>query len=195
MKKYLLIILVIPLMAVECKYRKFEFAPTISVDKAYEVNQNGPFSEVQTITREQVLDALDIPETAKITKFSIEKISLRVKVLEGNTAKLILASGMLQLGSTNPEVFKNYPISLVGVDYAFIGLNDLIDAGVEKLREKIEKYILKQDTAPFNIVINGDSSPTAGEKVNVILDLKITGTVKYYDCIETLSIIGDECDI
>ena len=32
MKKYLLIILAIPLLAMECKYRKFEFAPTINVD-------------------------------------------------------------------------------------------------------------------------------------------------------------------
>jgi hypothetical protein len=31
--------------------------------------------------------------------------------------------------------------------------------------------------------------------VNAKLQLKITGTVKYEDCIETLSIIGDDCDI
>jgi hypothetical protein len=81
------------------------------------------------------------------------------------------------------------------VDYAFIGLNDLIAAGVEKLKEKIESYVLKGDTAPFDIVITGDSSPTGGELVNIVLDLKITGTVKYFECVETLNLVGDECDI
>lgn len=195
MKKYLLIILAIPLLAVECQYRKFEFAPTISVDETYVVNQTGPFSETQTITRNQVLDGLDIPETANIQEFNIEKMAIRVTVLEGNTAKLILASGRLQLGSTKPEVFKNYPISLVGVDYAFIGLNDLIANGVEKLKGKIEGYILANDTAPFDLEIYGDSSPTGGQKINVNLELRISGTVKYEDCVETVSIIGDDCDI
>jgi len=195
MKKYFLIILIIPLLAMECAYRKFEFAPTINVDETYVVDQAGPFSETQTITREQVLDALDIPETANIKEFNIEKMAIRVTVLEGNVAKVIWASGRLQLGSTKPEVFKDYPISLVGVDYAFIGLNNLIANGVEKIKGKIEGYILGNDTAPFELEIFGDSSPTGGQNVNVNLELRITGSVLYEDCIETLSIIGDDCNI
>ncbi len=195
MKKYLLIILVIPLLAMECQYRKFEFAPTINVEEAYIVEEAGPYSEEQIITREQVLDELDIPETAEIKEFNIEKISLKVGVLENNEASLILASGKLQLGTQKPEVFKNFPISLVGVDVGWIGLNDLIADGVGALKNKLEGYILGEDTAPFTIEVYGDSSPTGGQKVHVKLSLKITGSVKYEDCIETLSIIGDDCDL
>jgi hypothetical protein len=195
MKKYLLIFLAIPLLAMECKYRKFEFAPTINIDETYVVDENGPYSEQQTITREQVLDALDIPETANIKEFNIEKMALQVTVLDGNEASLILASGRLQLGSSKPKVFEDFPVSLVAVNAYWIGLNSLIAECVDALTDKIEAYILNKDTAPLNIEIYGDSSPTGGQKVNVKLQLKITGTVKYEDCIETLSIIGDDCDI
>ena len=195
MKKYLLIILVVPLLAMECEDRKFEFAPTISIHKEYVIDESGPYSEQQTITRAQVLDELDIPETAVVKEFNIEKMSLRVKVLEGNTAKIILASGKLQLGTQKPELFKNFPITLVGVDVDWIGLNDLIADGIGSLKAKIEGYILGNDTDPFEIEIYGDSSPTGGEKVHVNLELKIAGTVKYLDCVETLNIFGDDCDL
>src|SRR4030042_3796871 len=195
MKKYLLIILVISLLAAGCEMRKFEFAPTISIHENYVVAKAGPFSEQETITREQVLDALDIPETAEIKEFNIEKISLKVTVLEGNEASLILASGKLQLGSSSPEVFNDFPISLVGVDVGWIGLNDVIAEGVGALTGKIEGYILGNDTAPFNIEIYGDSSPTGGQKINVNLELRIAGSVKYEDCVETLPFVGDDCDL
>lgn len=193
MKKYLLIIITVTVLLAGCEYRRFEFAPVINVDEIYNIDQTGAFSQMQTITRAQVLDVLDIPETAEIKEFNIEKISLRVTVLSDNVAKLILASGKLQLGSNSPDIFKNFPISLAGVDVAWIGLNDLIADGVEKLKDKIKGYILGNDSSPFDIEISGDSSPTGGQKINVQLELKITGTVKYEDCIETFYFMGDDC--
>ncbi|MBN2214880.1 MAG: hypothetical protein JW723_11600 [Bacteroidales bacterium] len=195
MKKNLLIILAITLLAAGCEMRKFEFAPTINVDETYTIDQTGAFFEIQTITRAQVMDALDIPETATVKEFNIEKISLRVTVLEGNQASVILASGKLELGSNKPDIFENFPVSLIKVDAPWIGLNDLIAEGVESLKGKIEGYVLGNDDSPFNIVVSGDSSPTAGQKINVSLELKITGSVKYVDCIETLPYFGDDCDI
>ena len=194
MKKLWLFILVITLLATACQYRKFEFVATIGIDKEFVVDQTGYFSEKQTITRNQILNALDIPVTADIKEVNIEKIALRVTILDKNEASFVSASGRLQLGTSNPEVFKDKVIPLVAVNAPIIGLNNLIAEGVEGLKGKLEGYIKNTDATSFDFEIYGDSSPTTGQKINVKIELQITGTVKYEDCIETLSIIGDDCD-
>ncbi|MFO7655952.1 MAG: hypothetical protein R6W78_02705 [Bacteroidales bacterium] len=193
MKKYLLFIMAIPLLAAECEYRRFEFVATIGVNEEFIVDNTGSFSEKQTITRQQVLDALDIPEQAEIKEINIEKLSVRVTILENNQASLISASGRLQLGENKPDIFKDKTIPLVAVNAPFIGLNNLIAEGVSGLKSKLEGYIYNSDAAPFDIEIYGDSSPTTGQKINVKIELIITGSVIYEECIETISLVGEEC--
>ncbi len=194
MKKFWLFILVITILATACQYRKFEFVATIGIDKEFVVDQTGNFSEKQTITRNQVLDALDIPETADIKEVNIERISLRVTILDNNEASFVSASGRLQLGNSNPEVFKDKIIPLVAVNAPIIGLNNLIAEGIGGLKGKLEAYIKNTDVSPFDFEIYGDSSPTTGQKINAKIELQITGSVKYDECIESLPFTGDDCE-
>lgn len=193
MKKYLLILLTFSFLIVGCGQRMFELDPALVLNESYNVDKTGAFSETQEITRQQVFEAFDLPENAEVTDFHIEKMSLKVVVLENNVAKDIVASGRLQLGSSKPEIFKNYGISLEGVNDWF-GLNDLIALGVSTLKSKIEGYIMGNDYEPFDIEIYGDSSP-AGQKINVRIELKIAGTVKGKYCVETLVFFGEDCTL
>jgi hypothetical protein len=195
MKKYLILVLAIPLLTVACEKRKFEFAPMINLEKTYMVDQTGAFNETATISREDVLDLLDIPETAEIKDVYIESIAVKVIILENNAASAVLLSGKVQLGSSKPALFNDYPAPLVLVDDPWIGLNSLISEGVSGIKAKIEGYLEGSDTEPFDIELSGDSSPTSGNRIHVRILLKITGTVKYFDCMEVPFFVegGDPC--
>lgn len=197
MKKYLLILLVIPLMAMECENRKFEFVATINMDEVFEVDNTGAFSESAVVTREEVMGLFDIPESADIEDVNIESMAVRVEVLDDNAATAVSLTGEVQLGSSRPLIFEGYPVPLINPDNAFYGINSLISEGISGIRGKLERYLEGSDTEPFTIQLSGDSSPTAGNRIHVLLTLRIVGTIKYYECLEVPFFVegGDACDI
>jgi len=198
MKKYLLLLLAVPLMmACECETRKFTEIATINFDKTFNINQAGPFDEKVTITHDEVLDEFDIPENATIKDVSIESMSAKVKVLEGNVATSILVSGYLQLGSTKPDLFDDYPLVLSAVNAPWVGLNSLIAGGISKIKTKIEAYLQNNDYEPFDMHVEGDTKPFEGQNVNVQLVIRITGSAKYEVCEEWPWFLegGESCDI
>jgi len=197
MKKYLLILFVIPLMAMECENRKFEFVATMNLDEVFEIDNTGAFSEYAVVTRDEVLSFFDIPESAEIEDVNIESMAVRVVVLDDNEASVISLTGEVQLGSSKPAIFNGYPVPLFSPDNAFYGINTLISDGISGIRSKLERYLEGSDIEPFTIQLSGDSSPTAGNRIHITLTLRIVGTVKYYECLEVPFFVegGDACDI
>ena len=196
MKKLFILIFCIPLMALQCEKRQFETVGTINVDETYEVDQTGHFVEVEEISRDQVLDLLDIPEDAEITEVNIESVSIKVVVMSDNEASAVIVEGAVDLGASKPEFFSNYIVPLVAVDNPWIGLNTLIQEGVTGIKNKLEKIILGMDDDGFAIILEGDSSPTTGNRIHTQIILRITGTVKYVQCLEVPTFIvegGEPC--
>jgi hypothetical protein len=194
MKKYYLFILVAPfLFAFGCEKRTFEFVATIGTNENYLVDQSGHFTESSTITRDEVLERLDIPDEAEITAVNIESAAVEIIVLDDNAATAVNLSGVVKLGSSNPDLFKNYPVPFQLAEYA---INALISAGVDGIENKLENYLMGSDIDPFEIELTGDSSPTAGNRIHVQILLKIKGSVKYNECMEVPFFMegGDPCE-
>ena len=193
-KKYLLVLIAL-LLIFGCENRSFEFVATIDLNETYLVDQTGAFNEAGIVTRNEVLDMIDIPETAEITDVNLESVEVKIVVLESNEAMGVLLSGSVELGSSKPALFNNFPVPLVAVNAPFIGINSLISEGVAGIRSKIEKYLEGSDTEPFEIHVSGDSSPSEGERIHVQILLKIKGTVKYNECMEVPYFMegGDPC--
>jgi hypothetical protein len=192
MKKLIPLILIIVLISSGCEYSKLQVPVDINVNKTFTVDQTGAYSESSQITYSEVFGALDIPSNATIDAVNIESISVKVVVLPNNRATAVKISGNLQLGNSKPEVFKDYYAPLVGVNLEYVGLNSLIADGVSGLKTKIEGYLKSQDFSSFSINVNGNSSPTEGQRVNIQILLKITGTAKYTICAYMPFFVGGE---
>ena len=192
MKKLIPFLLAIALLSSSCEYSELTVTSDLNIDKTYEVNRTGPYSETASVSYNDVLNNLDIPSNVRIDEVNIESVSVKVVVLADNQATAITISGKLQLGSSSPDVFKNFVAPLVGVNTPFIGLNSLIDDGVAGLKSKLQAYLKAQDFSPFNIDLSGNSSPIGGQKIHIQILLKILGSVKYTKCVNLPFILGGE---
>lgn len=195
MKKLIPLLLIAFVIATGCENKKFEFDPAIKVNKTYEVQKTGAFSETQTISHDEILDLLDIPEEATIESVKIEGVSIWFDVLEGNQAESITLSGVVtETGVGDVLLFQNESFDL---DYASVKfINGVLSlGGTEKIRSKLEKYLQMNDTNPFKIVLNGDTDP-ASQVLNINIHLAISGSVKYVTCESVPWFIGGDgyCD-
>lgn len=181
MKKLAPLFLVTLLIGTGCENKQFEFNPGIKVNKVYEVNQTGEFSEFQSISHSEILDLLDIPEEATIESVKIETVGIWFEVLEGNQAESITLSGVVEeSGVGDILLFEDESFSLGSASVKVInGL--LLYGGTEKIRSKLEKYLQMNDTNPFKIVLFGDTDP-GSQVLNVSIHLGITGSVRYVTC-------------
>lgn len=194
MKKLIPLILTVALMSSGCEYSKVQVPVDININKTFPVDQTGAYSQSLQVTYYDVMNELDIPSSATIDEVNIESISVKVVVLSNNKAPAVKISGKLQLGNTSPEVFNNYYAPLIAVDNEFVGINTLIDQGVQGLKSKIEGYLKSKDFSSFDININGNSSPIEGQRVNIQILLKITGYAKYTICAYMPFFLGgDSC--
>lgn len=194
MKNLIPLLMIIALLSQACEYSELTTVGSINIDQTFNVDQTGPFSQSSTITYNQVLQNMDIPNNAVIDQVNIESISAKVIVLPDNVATAVSLSGKLQFGNSNPEIFNDYPAVLAGADAPLAGLNALIDDGVQGLKTKIEDYVRGRDYSPFNFILNGNSSPIPGMRVHAQILIKIKGSVKYTSC-ELLPFLmgGDQC--
>ena len=195
MKKLIPLILVIALMSSGCEWSKVQVPVDININKTFTVDQTGAYSQSVQVTYYEVMNGLNIPSTATVDEVNIESISVKVVVLPNNKATAVKISGKLQLGSSSPEVFKDYSASLSAVN-EWYGINALIDLGVQGLKSKLEGYLKSKDFSSFDINVNGNSSPTEGQRVNIQILLKISGTAKYTTCwLLPFFAGGDKCNL
>jgi hypothetical protein len=181
MKKMIYLLPVLLLVASGCENKKFEFNPGIKVNKVYEVQQTGGFSEFQTISHDEIFDLLDIPEEATIESVKIEAVTIYFEVLEGNQAESITLSGEIEeSGVGDVLLFEDKSFSLGSTSVKVIN-SLLLYGGTEKIRSKLEKYLQMNDTNPFKIVLFGDTDPD-NQVIHVSIHLGITGSVRYITC-------------
>lgn len=196
MKKLIacLLLLALPLLS-GCEQRLFHFLITIDQTPTFPIDQAGAFSQTVTITEQDVLRALNVPENGTITGVDIESLSMRVVVKNGNEARAINVSGaVIENGQVRP-IFNNktQTIPLVGVNVPFAGLNALIEDGVASLRRKINGYVRRIDNSTFTIRLNGTTVPD-NSRALLDINLKIKATIKYDECLDVpLGEGGEDC--
>jgi hypothetical protein len=190
----LLVFLFIPVIMIftGCEKRKFVFVASPSIYKSFRIIENSGYSKSVTITREDILGSIDIPKTATVKKVNIESIGAKVLPDENNVLTAILASGKLKIGTSEAKVFENFPIPLIGRDIPVIGINSIIESGVDMLKDKIESYLLTNDTQTITFEVTGTSVP-ANLTIHLDLIIYFNCTIEYEDCIDALPNTGDDC--
>jgi hypothetical protein len=185
-------LLALPLLS-SCEKRLFHFIVTIDQTAPFVIDQTGSFNQTVPITEQDILRALDVPETGTITGVDIESLSLRVAVKDGNQATALNVSGTITEGGQTKSMFTNFPVTLVAVNAPFIGLNALIEDGISSLRRKINGYVKGIDNSSFQITVSGTTVP-ANARALFDVNLKIKATVKYDECLEVpFGSSGDDC--
>jgi len=188
------LVLMLPLFS-GCEQRLFHFVVTVDRTVPFQFDDaDGTFDGSAVITRDDVLNALDIPKSARITSVDIESLALRVAVKPENQARSLTVSGeVYDVVQDKAKMFDNYPIVLAGANVPYVGLNSLIESGITKLRNKIEGFVKQLDSTSFFVEVSGQSVP-AGSAVAVELTLQIKATVKYDECLDVpLGASGEDC--
>ena len=190
MKKLLFLILPVVFLLSGCETKKFTVVGNINIDREFQVDKTGSFTENSTINAQDVNDDLDLPDDAVIVDVNIESISAKIVALEGNQTNAVTINGKIQTGTTELQLFNNLVISIPAGSNDYSALNTLLSEGVQKLRSKIEDYVKNNEFSPITIKINGDSSPTTGKRVHIQILLKISGSVTYYKDVSLPFFIG-----
>lgn len=188
-----LLILALPLLA-GCEKRLFHFVITIDQTPTFPIDQTGAFGQTLTITEQDILRALDVPDGATITGVDIESLSLRIAPKDGNAARALSVSGRIIENGQTKSMFNDYPIPLVAVNAPFVGINALIEDGISSLRNKIDGYVKRIDNSSFQIQVSGTTTP-ANARALFDVNLKIKATVKYDECLDVpLGASGEDCN-
>jgi len=182
-----ILLICVPLMS-GCEKRILSFPAPLDKTEVFTLDEiGGAFSEFSTISANDIRNAIDIPDDADITSVVVEALSIRVEVLEANQASSVTVSGSVdEIGGPRDYMFQNYVIpldGLIGVDTPFIGVNPLLAAGITKLKNKIQSFLLGLDSESFNVTVSGTSSP-GGSRVAVRLHLQIKMAMEYKICVD-----------
>jgi len=194
MKNTAVTIFLIALLVSGCEWRTFEFTANINVNENIEVDENGPFTTSFTITRAEVLDGLDIPESAEITKVEIESLVAFVTNLDDNEAWTLDLEGYSNLNQTGKPMFSETNVPVAAPNTPFAGLNSILANKIESnnLKEKLKAYLEGNDNSNLVISLNGNPG---NNRLHSIITIRITGTAVYEECLEVLPGMGGElCD-
>ncbi len=184
------------LMLTGCEKRLFHFVATINQSPTFTFDNTGPFVQSVVVTSDRIKAALDIPSDARITGVDIESLSLRVAVKPENRATAMSVTGVtINANQQRKPMFQNYLVPLAGVNVPVIGLNALIEDGISELRGKLNGYVQNTDNTAFIIEVSGNSTPSAGQRVAIDLNLVVKATVKYDQCVEVPQLFssGEDC--
>jgi len=199
-KNLIYLILILPiLMGGSCQKRMFEFTANANLNKVFAVDESSTFNMVEIVTSDEIRNFLDdLPEDANVTDVKINTLSVRVAPQAGNTVSFLNLGGEIRDFESSEVIFSpaEYPVPLVGVDYAFIGLNSIIEAGISKLKRKIQKIIMENDFGNFELVLNG-SPKVGGSRLVVDITVRISIQIEYQQCVEVWDYIdaGEECTL
>lgn len=199
-KNIIYILLLLPIL-MGCDKRLFKFQSNIDLAKLYTFDKTGPTQESATITEEQIRSAVDIPSDAKVTKVNIETLSLRIRIKEGNEATSLRIKGFINDASSKTKIWDDDKISppIISPDYTIlgkkIGINGLIESGINKLKSKIEGFIKQNDFGSFVLNVEVDSYPSSGNRIAMDIQIIIKATIEYEQCVEVWDGLdaGEEC--
>ena len=66
MKNYILMLLALGALTAGCEKRQFDFASSYSESASYTIDLTGPFNHTTTVSLDETLDVLDVPDETDI---------------------------------------------------------------------------------------------------------------------------------
>ena len=203
MKKPLIILMLLGIMAGGCEFRNLSFSIPYFESGNYTINQIGAFTETATFTLEETIDALDLPDNVQMDSIYIKSISIKGKVLTGNEATGLNVQGSLTYDNQTLTLFNPNYVVIESGDIVELGMKDLNPAAISLLKKFMTAeifYFLGIPIGPFNltdefftITISGTPTPSQSSQINLIVDVNIAFDLSYHACIETIPFIGTEC--
>jgi len=191
--------IILPLCAVllfiGCEKRLFHFIATITQSPTFPINITGNFQLPIQVNSTAFQNAFDIPAGGRITRVDIESLALRAAAKSGNQATALQVSGVIiENGGIPQTLFERETITVGGADAPLTGLKTLNDAGIGKLRRKLEGYVKNTDNQSFEIRLTGNTVPS-GQRLVADLQLVVIATAKYDQCLEVPGLFssGEKC--
>lgn len=191
MKKYMLLL---PLLAfilfAGCESRLFHFVITHTLVGAFEVDQTGAFTEVDVFGPDDINEALELPEGARITEVNVEGAYIEINITAGNQAdNVVVNADIREVGTgTWTHIFQNLNIDIQRYSNPQV-INTLLPLGIALLNTKINGYVDQINDQNFELRLFGDSDPP-GQHILLDVALAIRYTVKYDQCMEVPSGLG-----
>jgi len=200
LKKLLYFILIIPfIMGGSCQKRKFEVTANAFLNKVYNIDRDGSFTEFATISDREIRSFLDgLPKDAKITEVTIKALSMKVTPNSANEVTGLSFTGLVVDAQSSEPIFgfEDYPVPLAGVNFPLVGLNNVIAAGISKARSKIEGIIMENEFGDFQLALEGVPR-LGGSRFVADVHIRISIQIEYEECREVWEYLdgGEECDL
>ena len=181
-----------------CKHRLFTYSVDVKLSSAYTIDQAGTFNQQSTITSADVAKAFKLPSGARVKKLDIESLWIEAAFSDLNQATLMNVTGTQQgPGDAAPvTLFADYPIPITGGKAGQFALNELIEAGIGRLKTNLQDIAKDLGANRFNQItlrLTGRSTPAATRMV-LGLTFEIKANVTYENCeLIPWSDVGEEC--
>ncbi len=178
-----------------CEEKAFNFV--LNIDEEYQfdaIDNNGVFSVATEISRDDILDDIEIESDSEIESVDVESFAVKITEVTGNEATSVNLEGLMYLeGDISQTPFTVFDNLIVNGDNAsdFIAVTSLNAAAINALSVKLLAYVNNTDNDNFIFQLNGTSIPD-GSRVAATVELKMRATVKFKENLEVPFFVGDE---
>lgn len=200
LRKLLYFILIIPfIMGGSCQKRKFSFVGNTNLIKTVPVDITDSFTESLIIYDSDIRSFLDdLPDDAEVTDVKISSLSLKILPQTNNQAGLISLSATVDDNTSRENLFSvsEYSVPIAGATIPFVGVNSLIEKGLNKTRNKIKRIIMENEFGDLEVIVEGFTN-TQGDRLSVNLDIRFAVQIEYDQCIDVWDYLdsGADCDL
>ncbi len=181
-----LLLLAATLLLSGCESRLFKTIVTYKLDREYTFSVNGRKDLPETvITRAELLDAVSLPQDARVTKVTIENIAAKVSENAESQASFINLEGYYSTPGKSRQLFPQFPIPLGSL--VFTRINNTISSEISGLADVLSEVLRNEnDTRSVALKLTTFSSSP------LILDLKfqLDMTIHYEVCREVPPLFG-----
>ena len=199
-KNIIFLVALLPiLMGGSCEKRLFEFTSNAFLNKVYNLDKTGTFTEFATVSDSEIRSFLDdLPEDAKVTDVTVKALSMKVTPTSANTVTGLTLTGLVIDAQSSEPIFsfEDFPVPLAGVNVPFIGLNNVIAAGINKAKNKIKNIIMGNEFGSFQLALEGVPR-LGGSRFVADVHVRISIQIEYKQCIEVWDYLesGADCDL
>ncbi|MGB3589170.1 MAG: hypothetical protein WBA23_21670 [Tunicatimonas sp.] len=175
-----------------CDEVPFNFVLNLDDTYEYDISDDGVISEEVTVSRERVVEDLEIDSETTVEDVNVESLAIKIMDLNGNQASAVRLAGLFypQLGANPIALFEDLELAATA-DGDFTAITDLESAGVNALADKLLGYINDTDFNDFIVTVEGVSVPD-GSRVEAQVAIKLRATVKFSETVEAPFFVGQE---
>lgn len=186
--------LLVIVLAMGCSQRLFQFVASFQEKAEYFV-EGSSFNETAYITENNIRDAFDIPDDGVIREVKIESVYLKLSGLyQNHTATSMHVNAYIQRpGGQKLYVYRDNVI-LSNPNVPFYGAANWIPTTIQELQQDLNSYFSDHPNPDIELHLEGSTDP-AGSVADASLDFYIKIAVKYDQCVETLDIFGEDCNL